>query len=576
MVNVIDPKVEVVDYGPKRVIDNFLDVPFRKTDCGEIVIPRDYLTFQDGRLVVSQDRLVPRNVMTPDALIYGAAGITFKDTGFLEQAISQMQADHITDEQITDSLIASVGGGHASLATTPGVWFAIKGNASKMVDSMFTGAVYESALMPSGRRIPIAKDQIVVPRGIFERGEEALNLYMKTSEANIDAYERLMADGVPKEEAAKIVQYGHRGGGFIAMPLETIVSFARDFKDNPKAFPVEGAEVLRQVEDFISEHGMGKTYFGRVNAPREGFPNPGIFHHYDNLTKIIESNRGDVSEHPIITEESYTLSQEGRAKITEFLKRRAEIFSSPENIERNWKQVLSQLNEIVKEYNNGVSITTVANSPWRVWGEVKRHRTLKQSAESIYHVTNRAVEVVKRTAGYVREGESEDLGWLIDEFGAIFSMPPVVKKDSEKLKYWLNRFVDSLETYDQLRQMGVAESDAVHIIPRGIKIGIEKKFDLYNATLGYLSLRLCNTCEPEMRRTSEQERELMMRSQMPNEVKALLTPKCTYVGFCPEGSYKRCCGKVRSEVPNYGEEQHKQMQQKRKAEILNEINRGQK
>ncbi len=236
MVNVIDPKVEVVDYGPKRVIDNFLEVPFMETNCGEIVIPRSYFSLQDGRLVIPQDRLVPRNVMTPDELIYGAAGITFKDTDFLEQAISQMQADNITDEQITDSLIASVGGGHASLATTPGVWFAIKGNASKMVDSMFTGAVYESALMPSGRRIPIAKDQIVVPRGIFERGGEASNLYMRTSEANIDAYEKLMAEGVPKEEAAKIVQYGHRGVDLLPCLLKQLFHLQEISKIIPKHF----------------------------------------------------------------------------------------------------------------------------------------------------------------------------------------------------------------------------------------------------------------------------------------------------------------------------------------------------
>ena len=492
------------------------------------------------------------------------------------QAQTQMQDEHITDEQITDSLIASVGGGHASLATTPAIWFAIKGNASKMVDSMFTGAVYESALMPSGRRIPIAKDQIVVPLGIFKRGDDAVNLYMRTSEANIDCYERLMKEGVPKEEAAKIVQYGHRGGGFIYMPLETIVSFARDFTDNVRAIPTEGHQVIVQLKDFIREHGMEKTYFGRVNAPREGFPNPGIFHYDNNLTRIIESDQDGVVDHPIITDESYTLSQEGRARIGEFLRRRQEIFSSPESIKNNWKQVLSQLNGIVKEYNSSISTTTVANSPWRVWGEVKRHRTLRQSAESIYKATDRALEVVRRTEVFVRESKTENLEWLADEFSAIFSMPPAVKKDPEKLKYWMNRVVDSLDAYDQLRQIGVSENDAVHIIPRGIKIGIEKNFDLYNDTLGYLSLRLCNTCEPEMRKTSEQERELMMKSQMPEEVKALLTPKCTYVGFCPEGSYKKCCGKVRGEVPDYTETQHTAMQQNRKAEILHEINRGKK
>ena len=225
--------------------------------------------------------------------------------------------------------------------------------------------------------------------------------------------------------------------------------------------------------------------------------------------------------------------------------------------------------------NNSVSLTTVANSPWRLFGEVKRHRTLRQSAESIYIAVDRTLELVKETGDKVREGRTEDLGLLADEYQNVFSMPPAVKQDPEKLKLWLGRVVDSFETYEQLRKSGVLESDAIHVIPRGIKIGIEKRFDLYNMTLGYLSLRLCNTCEPEMRRTSEQERDLMLQSNLSDGVKNLLTPKCSYVGFCPEGSYdKRCCKKVHTFVPGYNGELHAQIQKGRKGEILAEINKG--
>lgn len=569
MVNVIDPKVEVVDYGPKKVLDSILDVPFEKTDKG-IVISSEY--FQNGQLVIPQDNLIPNRVMTPDQLIYAAAGITFKDTGFLEQALGAMQSENITDEQVTDSLITSVGGGHASLATTPAIWFAIKGNSSKMVDSMFTGAVYESALMPSSRRVPIDKYQIVVPRGIIEKGQDAVNLYMKTSEANIDAYERLMQDGVPKEEAAKIVQYGHRGGGFLFMPLETVVTLARDIKNNPNAVPVEGHEVIAQVEDFIREHGMEKTYFGRVNAPREGFPNPGIFHFDYKLTGIINEDRGGVQESPILVEDINNLGPYGDLRIKEYLEKRKKLFSRPQDIEIYWKEILGDLNGIVKELNNNVTLTTIANSPWRVWGEVKRHRTLRQSAESVYFAAERAMEVINNTGEYVRNGENDDLGMLIEEYSLIFSMPPSVTKENEKLKFWLNRIVDSFETYSKLKEMGVEDRDAVHVIPRGLKIGIEKKFDFYNLTLGYMSLRLCNTCEPEMRKTTEEERKLMMRSKLSEEAKLLLTPKCYYVGFCPEGNYdKRCCKKVASITPEYSKELHDRIQSSRKREILFQI-----
>jgi hypothetical protein len=36
-------------------------------------------------------------------------------------------------------------------------------------------------------------------------------------------------------------------------------------------------------------------------------------------------------------------------------------------------------------------------------------------------------------------------------------MPPAIRKDPEKLKYWMNRVVDSVNTYNQLKQIGVSE-----------------------------------------------------------------------------------------------------------------------
>ena len=76
----------------------------------------------------------------------------------------------------------------------------------------------------------------------------------------------------------------------------------------------------------------------------------------------------------------------------------------------------------------------------------------------------------------------------------------------------------SLDTYNTLIDMNVVESDAICVIPRGIKVGIVKDFDLYNLTTGYMSLRLCNTAEPEMRRTTEMERSLVKRAGFSQEI----------------------------------------------------------
>ena len=154
MINVIDPKVTVIDYGPKLKLDNGQEI-------------------------------------TPDEFVWGAAAITYKDTGTVNELIEKKKNEEDIKETITKSLIRSGGAGHASMATTPGFWLYLEGNSSKMVDSMFTGAKFASSLMPSGRRIPIENSQIVVPKGIAEKGNELTNLYLQASEKNIHAYEHL-------------------------------------------------------------------------------------------------------------------------------------------------------------------------------------------------------------------------------------------------------------------------------------------------------------------------------------------------------------------------------------------------
>lgn len=535
MVNIIEPKVEVVDYGPKIVDEH-------------------------GKVV-----------MTPDQLIYAAAGITFKDTEFFDQTRRVLEEEDI-QQKIQDSLIASVGAGHASLTTTPGLWIALKGNCSKLVDSMFTGVRYGSSLMPSGRRVPVAKDQIVVPVGIAQRGVEAIDIYMRTSEANIDAYEKLMAEGVQKDEAAKIVQYGHRGGGFMFMPLETIVSIAHQFESNSDAIPLEGRSILNQWEDFIRNNGMSITYFSRKNAPRTGCPNPGIFHYGKSLTGIIETNEGNVQQNPILVSHDFRNNKKRDEKIKAWIEKRKEYFSTAEGVIKNWRNLLGELNGIINEFNDSVSATTIANTPWRVWGEDKRHRTLDQTAESVYNAADRLVRTVDREREYLNNWMPEAAA---KAFESVFSMPPAVKKDDEKLKYWISRIVDSADCYDALRRMGIPESDAIHVVPRGIKFGVESRWNLYNMTAGKMSLRLCDTCEPEMRRKTELEKKLILENGLPEAVAELLTPKCSYVGFCPEGSYeKRCCKRVHSYVPCYSGEFHAEMQQARKDEILYQIKGG--
>ncbi len=148
-------------------------------------------------------------------------------------------------------------------------------------------------------------------------------------------------------------------------------------------------------------------------------------------------------------------------------------------------------------------------------------------------------------------------------------MPPSVKNDNNLLRIWLERFIDSMNTYNNLVEMGVQKSDAIQVVPRGLKLGVIKTYNFYNLTTGYMSLRLCSTAEPEMNRITQAERKLFMESGLSQEVKDLISTKCHYTGFCHE---EKSCGLVKSINPSYSQEFHSSFRKEREKNIEDAIN----
>jgi hypothetical protein len=502
-----------------------------------------------GPVVKLKDKEGKETVLTPDDLVYGAAGVTFKGIKFINEVIDLKKEGVDFESKKVKSIIKSAGAGHASLSTSIGFWSVLQGDCSKLVDSIFTGATYISALMPSGRRVPICEEEIVVPKSIADAGGELLDLYLKISKENIKAYELLQTKGVPKQEASKIVQYGHSGGGFLFMPLETLAYFSKVAESAPEDMPLEGREIIAQLEKLVHQNGMGVVYESRKKAPRASNVNPNIFHHRVTFAEELADEKITGIQKPIIIYAHDFMPNERAERVEEYLKRREELLKNPGE---NWEKSLRELENIVADYNNSVSVQTLVSTPWRVWGEVKRHRTLSQNAGSIYRALDEAINTM---------GVS-----LIEE---LISVPPSVLADKENFELWNERAVDSILAYHRLINAGIPESDAVALIPRGFKLPVIKDFNLYNLTTGYSSLRTCKgTVEPEMRAITEKEMDLVRQSEeIGADVKGLLAPKCHYSGFCPESDYKTCCGLVRQVVPKYDEEMHKAIWVKRETEI---------
>jgi len=542
MTTVIDPKVRVIDYGPTLTIEDEKD--------GEITI-------------------------TPDEEVWGAGQVTYKGVQAVRATeIKVAEANSQTEEAIArkmrESIISSVGAGHASMATTPGMWIEIT-DSSKLVDSIFTPMRFASSLMPSGRRVPISLDAIAIPKGIQATGDEATSVYLQTSEANIKAYEKLQERGVEKQDASKIVQYGHQGGGFMFLPLETLVSLKKRADMNGADMPREGREIISQLVDYVHANGMGTVFESRYHAPRTSCPNPDIFHsRKTEAQELIESNYRECVNSPAIvgTLLPRQVSAEHERRLKEYFKLRDRILIDPNAIKSGeWRRNLELANLLNEDFTAPI-ISTITNSSWRVWGEVKRHRTLSQIAESIYSAAQRGLTVA-REAKYFEASVDFDKNFR-QIFENSFYTPESVKANPENLGLWFERFQDSMLAYQRLTEMGVPKSDAIAVVPRGLRLGVIKQFDAYNRSTGYMSLRLCKTSEPEMQQTTEQERDLFMA--LPETVlspaeKALMIPKCGYVGFCPDGKY---CSSFAA--PRQSPEFYTELAQKRKAFILNAIN----
>lgn len=503
--------------------------------------------------------------ITPDEIVYGAAKITYKDTGALNEILELKKEGKNIREEMIRGIINSAGAGHASLSTSEGFWCFLEGTCSKAVDSIFTTAKFGSSLMPSGRRVPITKEAVVIPPSIVKKGNDAVRIYLNASLSNIDVYEKLQERGVPKQEASKIVQYGHKGGGFMFMPLETLIHFSKLAENDPDAMPQEGKEIISQLEDFIHEHGMEVVYEARKAAPRAGCPHPNIFHFRKNWAQEIIENDPSELLGSSIKGTNNKPSNERDKRIKAYLEKRDSIFKYPEDIEENWKEHLEKLENIVSDFNDTVSVTTFTNTPWRVWGEVKRHRTMPQTAESVYNAVDRAINYIKENPDLKENSFKLPLNSFV-------SIPPSVEKDKDNLKMWEGAFKNSLRVYEKLVSTNIKKSDAILVIPRGLKFGVVKNYDLYNLTTGYMSLRLCGTAEPEMQRITRKEVELISETPSLDLVKELISPKCHYIGFCPEKGFKRSCKKINNIVGfNYDEGFHEFINNNRAAQILSKI-----
>jgi hypothetical protein len=213
-------------------------------------------------------------VLNPQEIVALSALLTFKGKSVQTLLRETIKRGQDINEKNKNILRRSSLKGHASMATTPALCFSYE--ASKFLDSGLTGMIFASALMASGRRTDTTVNDIVYPTTIF-KNKKAQKIYKETSEKNINFVNWLLSQGIQKDEASKMLQYGIYGTGIIQFPIESLISLRREYDAEKKWMPEEIGFLLNQIERELKKFGIDLLYATRVAAPRNTYPYPHIF-----------------------------------------------------------------------------------------------------------------------------------------------------------------------------------------------------------------------------------------------------------------------------------------------------------
>jgi len=494
-------------------------------------------------------------VLNPQEIVALSGLLTFSGKS-IENVLKEItdKGENLNDK-IKNILRKSSLIGHASMSTTPVLSFSYE--ASKFLDSGLTGIVFASAIMASGRRTDTTINDIVYPSSISEN-EKASEIYRIASEKNINILNWLLGQGVQKDEASKILQYGIYGTGIIQLPIESIVSLKREYEVEKEWMPEEIGMVLKEVGKELKKFGVDLLYATRVVAPRNTYPFPSIFRDPKEISLVRDIAKKKKSKEDFqIVSSDFVVTPALKKRLDGLKKEIEEAVKDRTTFKDKWIGLLEKRQQIARDYGLSANIKMLSSVAWRVWGDKKRHRTVPMVVESVYYCAERAVKVFNKYKTSIKDKKVSPK--MIDALNSVFSIPPSVRNNKEFLCGYLGRALDSLEVYSRLISMGVRERDAIFVIPRGLRIDVVQDYNLFNLIAGYYPLRTCSTVEEELRRLSLKEviaiKNLLKKKKL-GWLAEHIAPKCFAAGFCLEN---KCCGAIKALTKDYDEQFHKEM-----------------
>ncbi len=493
--------------------------------------------------------------LTPQQLVALSGLLTYSGKS-IDDILEELRAGgKDIDKKIIAILRKSSLKGHASMATTPA--FAFSYEASKFIDSAFTGLVFASAIMASGRRTDTSAEDIVYPEAIAAN-PQAREIYEKASRKNIEFLNRLLKSGIAKDEASKILQYGIYGTGIIQISVESLATLRREYNAQAEWMPEDVGILLNAIERELKSNGVDLLYASRLVAPRNNYPYPNIFKDPSecNLAREAQDANKAGEDFKIISADF--IASAGLEKRLKNLKKEIkEAVEDKDVLKKEWPRLLEERQAIARDYGVCANVKMLSSCAWRVWGDKKRHRTVPMAVDSVYHRARAAVRALAELENEIESGELSHKA--IDAIDRVFSMPPGICRDRGLLTEYARRALDSLRAYDELVKMGIKEKDAIFVVPRGLKLSMVQDYNLYNLIAGYYPLRVCATAEEELRRLSIKEAMAIKGVLQERGMEWLswhIQPKCYCAGFCLE---EQTCGMVKNLTKDYDDDFHKEM-----------------
>jgi hypothetical protein len=280
-------------------------------------------------------------VLNPQQIAAFSALLTFKGKSIKSLFRDTLRKGENLEDRISKILQRSSLIGHASVATTPSLSLSFEG--SKFLDSALTGIYFSSSLVSSGRRTGTTEKDIVYPGQVL-RNKKAKKIYQQVSGKIIKFFNFLLSQGIAKDEASKILQYGIYGTGVIQLPIESIVSLKRQYLAEKDWMPEEIGLLLKKIEKETKKLGIDLLYATRVVAPRNVYPYPNIFKNpqKSNLVREIRKDEKLLNRSKLISFDAL-ITPGLKNKLTQLEKKKKGIFSSSKKVKEEWLGLLASL-----------------------------------------------------------------------------------------------------------------------------------------------------------------------------------------------------------------------------------------